>query len=68
MNFGTSLATKRQEACLHSSRITIRSHGIERQICEDCDHVSFAFAEAELSRVDRDRFARPVDQFASATN
>ena len=68
MNFGTSLALKRQETCLHSSRITIRSHGIERQICEDCDHVSFAFGDEELSQVDRDRFARPVDHFTSATN
>ena len=65
MNFGNSLALKRQQTCLHPSRITIRSHGIERQICEGCDHVSFAFAGDALSQIDRDRFARPVDQFTS---
>lgn len=65
MNFGTSLALKRQETCPHSSRITIRAHGIERQICEDCDHVSFVFAEVGLSEIERDRFARPVDQLAT---
>ncbi len=68
MNFGTSLAQKRQETCLHSSRVAVASNGLERQICEQCDHVSFAFAEDELSQVDRDRFARPVDQVTSARN
>lgn len=65
MNFGTTLAAKRQETCPHDSRITIKAHGIERQICESCDHVSFAFMDEALSEVDRGRFARPVDQVAS---
>jgi hypothetical protein len=68
MNFATTLAAKRQEACPHSSRITIRTNGIERQICENCDHVSFAFAEGELSEIERDRFARPVDQLTATQN
>lgn len=68
MNFGTTLAKKRQETCQHTSRVTIRAHGIERQICEDCGHVSFAFSEEELSEIDRDRFARPVDQLTAAKN
>jgi hypothetical protein len=64
MNFGTTLSMKRQEACPHPSRMTIRTNGMERQICEDCDHVSFAFMDEELSEVDRSRFARPVDELA----
>jgi hypothetical protein len=68
MNFGTTLSIKRQGACPHSSRITIRTHGIERQICENCAHVSFAFAEEELSEIERDRFARPVDQLTATQN
>ena len=68
MNFGTTLAAKRQEACPHTSRIAIRGHGIERQICESCDHVSFAFMDETLSEVDRSRFSRPVDQMAATQN
>ena len=61
MNFGTALSTRKQETCPHTSRIAFRAHGIERQICEDCDHVSFAFVDEAVSEADRGRFARPVD-------
>lgn len=65
MNIATTLAAKKHEACPHTSRITIRALGIERQICESCDHVSFAFKGQELSEVDRARFSRPVDELAA---
>lgn len=68
MNFATTLAAKRQEACTHPTRIAIRAHGIERHICESCDHVSFAFIDEELSEVDRGRFARTVDQPTATQN
>lgn len=68
MNFATTLAVKRQDACPHTSRVVIGAHGIERQICESCGHVSFAFIGGELSDVDRDRFARPVDQQTATQN
>ena len=53
MNLATTLAVKRQDACPHTSRVVIGTHGIERQICESCGHVSFAFRGGELSDVDR---------------
>lgn len=68
MNLATTLAVKRQDACPHASRVVIGTHGIERQICESCGHVSFAFTGGELSDVDRDRFARPVDQLTASQN
>lgn len=68
MNFATPLAVKRQAACPHASRVVIGAHGIERQICESCGHVSFVFMGGELSDVDRDRFARSVDQVTSTQN
>jgi len=68
MNFGTTLSAKKRETCAHTSRVEIRAHGIERQICENCDHVSFAFMDEALSEIDRGRFARPVDQMAVTPN
>lgn len=66
-NLGTALAVKKQEACEHMSSITVRSGGIHRLICETCGHVSFEFAENTLSEVERDRFARSIDQIADAS-
>lgn len=67
MNFGTALAKKKQqETCPHPSMVTVQTRGVKRQICEDCDHVSFAFLDGLLTEVERDRFARPVDQLVAA--
>lgn len=66
-NLGTALTAKKQEVCEHLSSISVRSGGIERLICETCGHVSFEFAESTLSEVERQRFARAIDQLADAS-
>lgn len=65
MKLGTTLTLKRQASCRHGSRLTIRTLGIERRICEECDHVSFAFSDEGATEVDREAFARPVDHLAT---
>lgn len=31
---------RRERGCSHEQRIVTRNHGIERQVCERCGHVS----------------------------
>ena len=61
MNIGATRSAKKQAKCAHLSTITVRSHRIERRICEDCDHVSFSITEDELVYGRRDKFARETD-------
>lgn len=35
--------------CTHQSSIVVRSTGMERTVCEDCGHISFAFFPDEQS-------------------
>lgn len=42
--------------------MTVRSHRVERRICEGCAHVSFSIIEEELIYGRRDKFARDTDQ------
>lgn len=62
MNIGTGLANRKTKTCDHVSTIAITAAGIEREICEACGHVSFQFDEQQLENIDRNRFAREVDE------
>lgn len=62
MNIGAGLAARKQRTCDHVSTITISSAGVEREICEDCGHVSFTFQDNDHDTIDRDQFARPTDE------
>ncbi len=47
--------------CRHRDVITIRAAGTVRVVCEKCGHISFRF-ESDLSEeIERDRFARAID-------
>lgn len=61
MNIGAGLAARKQKTCEHVSMVTINTAGLEREICEDCGHVSFKFEDIDLDTVKRDQFARPTD-------
>ena len=61
MNIGATRSAKKQAKCAHLSTIDVRSHRIERRICEDCAYVSFSITEDELVYGRRDKFARETD-------
>lgn len=71
LNVGTALDIKKQlrigkqDPCQHASSVTVAAGGIERHICENCGHVSFKFADQDADEIDRDRFARAIDQSES---
>jgi hypothetical protein len=48
--------------CAHSKTVAIISAGIERIVCESCRNVSFMFLDDMTDEIDRDIFARTVDQ------
>lgn len=52
-----------QANCTHTTTITISAAGMERSICEACGHVSFDYQPKLSKSIDRDRFARTVDEF-----
>lgn len=51
-----------QATCQHTTTITISAAGMERAICEACGHVSFNYQPELTKSIDRERFARTVDQ------
>lgn len=62
MKIGAGLAARKHKTCSHVSTIIINSAGLEREICESCGHVSFAFEDEESeTTVGRHQFARPID-------
>lgn len=73
LNVGTALditkqlqlRIRKQDPCQHASNISVLAGGIERHICESCGHVSFKFADQGADEIDRDRFARAIDQSGS---
>lgn len=64
MKLGAGLAARKQKTCAHPSTITINSAGLERDICEECGHLSFSFEDHEFETAERDQFARPIDNEA----
>lgn len=62
MSIGTARSLRRQSKCAHESTIRVRSHRVERRICEECAHVSFSIVEEELRYGRRDKFAGETDQ------
>ncbi len=48
--------------CTHSETVAIISAGIERIVCESCGNVSFMFLDDMAEEIDREVFARTVDQ------
>lgn len=58
----SALASRKQAKCTHPGYIVVRSHRIERRICEDCGHVSFEISDEGLVYGRRDKFAREVDR------
>ena len=53
--------------CKHSETIAITSAGIERIVCDACGNVSFMFLDGIMDEIDRDLFARTVDQPKTAS-
>ena len=62
MNLGATRSARRQANCIHATSITVKSHRVERRICEDCGHVSFTINEDALVYGRRDKFAREIDR------
>ena len=62
MSHGATRSLKRQAKCEHSTNITVRSHRVERRICEECGYVSFTISEHDLVYGRRDKFARETDR------
>ncbi len=62
MSLGATRSLKRQAKCAHELTMTVRSHRIERRICEDCGFVSFRITEDESVYGRRDKFAREPDR------
>lgn len=50
------------ENCEHSETMAVISAGIERIVCESCGYVSFMFLDTKTDDIDRDAFARSVDE------
>ncbi len=51
-----------QANCQHSTTIAVISAGVERIVCESCGNVSFVFRDDMTVEINRDMFARTVDQ------
>lgn len=54
------------QECLHDETVTVASAGLQRVICEGCGHLSFRYSVELTGKVDRSRFGRDVDRFATA--
>jgi hypothetical protein len=51
-----------QTNCPHSTTIAVISAGVERIVCESCGNVSFVFRDDMTVEINRDMFARTIDQ------
>ena len=57
----------RSPECGHRTKITVRSAGTERVVCEKCGLLSFSFvSETEADIVDQDQFVHGYGQRISA--
>lgn len=48
--------------CEHTETLTVTSAGVERTVCESCGHLSFRYLAEHNSEIDREMFARAVEQ------
>ncbi len=62
MNRGVTRSARRQAKCAHIVTVTVRSHRIERRICEDCAYVSFRATEEEPEYGRRGNLARRTNR------
>ena len=57
---------KLRAQCAHSETLTTITAGIERSVCETCGHLSMQYVSEFCSPVERETFARQIDEMHAA--